>query len=245
MKKSGLIAFALGISLCGHINFAAEPVQEGGMEALIEGFRLVEVASVADAMEQLYGQRNYMSHAMRPLAPTKFAGFAVTVQMKREEHKEGFKASQGMLDAIDSAPPGAVYVMAMEDGEDFAGIGGLMSTAMKSRGFAGAVVDGGVRDLAQIQKIQFPVFSRSVVPSTTLNHYRFAGANIPVTCAGVPVSANDIVVADPDGVVVVPRARAVEVLRKAQELDFAEHSMIPYIEKLHSINKAVEKFGRL
>jgi len=97
-------------------------------DPLIEGFRGVEVASVADATEQLYGQRSYMSHDMRPLFKTKFAGPAVTVLMKKEEHKEGSAASQGMLDAIDAAPPGSVYVMVVEDGLDYAGIGGLMAT---------------------------------------------------------------------------------------------------------------------
>src|SRR5437870_2876383 len=77
-------------------------------DSLIEGFRMVEVASVADAMEQLYGQRSYMSHEMRPLFPSKFAGSAVTVLLKKEEHKEGSAASQGMLDAIDAAPAGSV-----------------------------------------------------------------------------------------------------------------------------------------
>src|SRR3982751_1395469 len=139
-------------------------------DPLIEGFRLVEVASVADAMEQLYGQRAYMAHDMRPLFKTKFAGPAVTVLMKKGEHKEGSAASQGMLDAIDAAPPGSVYVLVMEDGTDIAGIGGLMATAMKVRGLAGAVLDAGVRDLPQIHRLQFPVYSRGVTPATSINH---------------------------------------------------------------------------
>ena len=73
-------------------------------DPIVEGLRLTEVASVADAIEQLYGQKTYMSHDMRPLAPTKFAGPAVTVLLKKEEHKDGSKASQGMLDLIDAAP---------------------------------------------------------------------------------------------------------------------------------------------
>ena len=56
---------------------------------------MVEVASVSDAMEQLYGERAYMSHEMRPLSPTKFAGPAVTVQLKKEEHKEGIRGLAG------------------------------------------------------------------------------------------------------------------------------------------------------
>jgi len=214
-------------------------------DPLLEGFRAVEVASVADAMEQLYGQRAYMSHDMRPLFKTKFAGPAVTVLMKKEEHKEGSAASQGMLDAIDAAPPGSVYVMVLQDGLDYGAIGGLMTTAMKYRGLTAAVVDGSIRDTPQIGKLQFPVFSRGVVPSTTVTHYRFAGVNIPVTCAGMRVSAGDIITADEDGVCVVPRARAAEVLKKAQDLDNTEHSTIPFIEKFRSIKEAVAKFGRI
>jgi 4-hydroxy-4-methyl-2-oxoglutarate aldolase len=214
-------------------------------DPLAEGFKLVEVASAADAMEQLYGQKSYMTHDMRPLSPTKFAGPAVTVMLKKEEHKEGSKASNGMLEAIDKAPAGSVYVMVLEDGLDIAGIGGLMATAMKYRGLAGAIIDGGVRDTPQIRKLQFPVFSRGVVPSTSINHYRFVGLNIPVTCAGVRVSPGDIVTADEDGVAVIPKAHAEDVLKKAQELDNTEHSMLPFIEKYRSITEAVARFGRI
>src|ERR1051325_6154123 len=183
-------------------------------DPLIEGLRTVEVASVADAYEQLYGQKIYMSHEMRALTPTKFAGPAVTVLLKKEEHKEGAAASQGMLDAIDNAPAGSVYVMVLDDGADYAGIGGLMATAMKYRVFAGAVIDASVRDTPQIRKLQFPVFSRGVAPSTTINHFRFAGVNIPVTCAGVRVNAGDIIAANEDGVAVIPKDKAEEVLKK-------------------------------
>ena len=214
-------------------------------DPLIEGLRNVEVASVADAMEQLYGQKAYMSHDMRPISKTKFAGPAYTVLLKKEEHKEGSKASQGMLDAIDAAPPGSVYVMVLENGLDYAGIGALMSTAMKVRGLTGAVVDGSVRDTPQLARIQFPVFSRGVAPSTTINHFRFAGANIPVTCAGARVNPGDIIVADEDGVAVVPKAHAAEVLKRAEELDNTEHTMLPFIEKFKSIKEAVAKFGRI
>lgn len=213
--------------------------------SLVEGFRTVEVASVSDAMEQLYGQRAYMSHDIRPLAPSKFAGPAVTVLLKKEEHKEGSAASQGMLDAIDASPAGSVYVMVLENGEDYAGIGGLMATAMKYRGFAGAVIDASVRDTPQIRKLQFPVFSRGVAPSTTINHYRVTGVNVPVTCAGVRVNPGDIVTADEDGVAVVPQGQAADVLKKSQELDDIEHRMLPFIEKFRSIKEAVKQFGRI
>jgi len=102
-----------------------------------------------------------------------------------------------------------------------------------------------VRDTPQIRKLQFPVFSRGIAPSTTINHYRFAGVNVPVNCAGVRVNPGDIITADEDGVAVVPQAHAAAVLKKAQELDNTEHSMIPFIEKFHSLKEAVAKFGRI
>jgi len=214
-------------------------------DPLSDGFRYVEVSSVTDAMEQLYGQKIYMSHEMRPLSTTKFAGPAVTVLLKKEEHKDGSKASEGMLDAIDQAKPGSVYVMVVEDGANYAGIGGLMATAMKYRGLAGAIIDASVRDTPQIRKLQFPVFSKGIAPSTTINHYRFAGMNVPVTCAGVRVNPGDIVTADEDGVAVVPKDKAAEVLKKAQQLDDTEHRMYPFIEKFKSIKEAVAQFGRI
>jgi 4-hydroxy-4-methyl-2-oxoglutarate aldolase len=220
-------------------------VAQPASDPLIQGFRETEVASVSDAMEQLYGQQAFMSHEMRPLEKTKFAGPAWIVLMKRDENKEGGAAVQGMLDAIDAAPAGAVYVMVVENGADYAGIGGLMATGMKFRGLAGAVIDASIRDTPQIRKLQFPVFSRGVVPSTTVNHYRFAGLNVPVTCAGVKVNPGDIITADEDGIVAVPKAHAADVLKKAQELDNTEHSTIPFIEKFRSIKEAVAKFGRI
>ena len=214
-------------------------------DPLIDAFLHVEVASVADAVEQVAGQRAHMSADVQPLFPTKFAGSAVTVMLKKEEHTDGPADFQGVLDAIDGAPPGSVFVIVLEDGKDTAGIGGLMATAMKARGFVGAIIDGGARDTPQLRKIQFPTFSRGAVPSTSINHYRFVGSNIEVMCAGVKVRPNDIITADEDGVAVVPRDRAKEILDKAIGNDQTEHAMYPFIEKFKSIKRAVEEYGRI
>jgi regulator of RNase E activity RraA len=150
-----------------------------------------------------------------------------------------------MLAAIDQGGKDSVYVMSIEDGADIAGMGGLMGTAMAAREFAGAVIDGGVRDTAYLKKIGFPVYATGIVPSTSVGHYRFAGAQIPVTCDGVTIHAGDIIAADQDGVVIVPRAKAIPVLLLAQQMDFKEHSMYAWIEKMKSIEAAVKQFGRL
>jgi regulator of RNase E activity RraA len=240
-----LILAAAGLVLTLH---ADAPLTQSDYERdptrMLEAYRHVEAASVSDAEEQLLHEKHYMSHRMQAVFPTKFAGVALTVLLKKEENKDP-DALTGMLSAIDSGGSGSVYVMKVEDGADIAGMGGLMGTAMSSRGFAGAVIDGGVRDIAQLKRIGFPVYATGPVPSTSVSHYRFAGRNIPLEVDGTHVEANDIIVADQDGVVVVPRARAAEILILAQKLDFSEHSMYPVIDKFHSIVEAVKQFGRI
>jgi 3-hexulose-6-phosphate synthase / 6-phospho-3-hexuloisomerase len=245
----GSVVAALMIMLTGATWFVlaqSSPNSAGSTDKdLIEGFRRVEVASVSDALEQLTGQRMYMSHHMQPIFTSKFAGFARTVQLRKDEGNKDPNALSGMLAAIDQGSEDSVYVMSVEDGANIAGMGGLMGTAMAARGYAGAVIDGGVRDVGYLRKISFPVYATGIVPSTSVHHYRFGGAQVAVQCDGVTVNPGDIVAADNDGVVVIPRAKAAEILILAQQMDFKEHSMYPVIEKLKSIQEAVKQFGRL
>ena len=246
-----LVAAVLAISVVGvkaHLADAQSNSASASTSSdhdLIAEYRHVEVASVSDALEQITGKKMYMSHRMQPIFTSKFAGYARTVQLKKDEGNKDPDALSGMLQAIDEGSRDAVYVMVVEDGEDIAGMGGLMGTAMAARGYSGAVIDGGVRDVAYLRKIGFPVFATGIVPSTSVHHYRFAGAQIPLVCNGVPVNPGDIVVADSDGVAVVPRAQEQAVLTLAQQMDYKEHAMYPVIEQLKSIVQAVKKFGRL
>jgi regulator of RNase E activity RraA len=238
------LAASAGLAWPPSLRPAEEPPETQDDALLLDGFRHVEVASVSDALEQITGRKMYLSHRMRPIFPTRFAGFALTVALRKETNHDP-EALKGMLSAIDQGAPHSVYVMVVEDGADIAGMGGLMGTAMSARSFSGAIIDGGVRDVAYLEKIGFPVYALGIVPSTSIGHYRFAGANIRVVCDGVEVNPADIIIADADGVVVVPRVNAAKVLALAQEMDFKEHSMYAVIEKLKSIEEAVKKFGRL
>jgi regulator of RNase E activity RraA len=257
-----LVLLALAVSVVAitpastsHVDAAAAPSPQSpsvksasdydhNPDALLDAFRHVEVASVSDAIEQLYGQRMYLSHKMQPLFPSRFSGFALTVRLEKQENHDPH-AVDGMLAAIDQGEKDSVYVMSIEDGADIAGMGGLMGTAMQARDFSGAVIDGAVRDTAYLKKIGFPVYATGIAPSTLVGHYRFVGSEIPVVIDGVTIHPGDIITADSDGIVVVPRAHAVEVLNLAQQLDFKEHSMYPLIEKTKSIEDAVKQFGRL
>lgn len=246
LAASAMMAAMYGAKSCAAMHDPGASGQSSNQDpaALLDAYRHVEVASVSDAIEQLLGKRMYLSHRMRPLGSARFAGYAVTVRMEKHENHDAH-AVDGMLEAIDRGSKDSVYVMSIEGGADVAGMGGLMGSAMAARDFSGAVIDGGVRDTAYLKKIGFPVYATGVAPSTLVGHYRCAGTQIPVIIDGVTIHPGDLITADNDGVVIVPRDRATDVLKLAEQLDFKEHSMYPLIEKTKSIEDAVRQFGRL
>jgi len=110
---------------------------------------------------------------------------------------------------------------------------------------AGVVVDGSVRDVAELRALALPVYARGVIPSSSVGRYASVARDIPVTCGGVTVRPGDIIVAGEDGVVVVPAERAEAVLKRAQEIDARESKMVPLIKQYKSLQKVVEMFNRI
>jgi regulator of RNase E activity RraA len=133
----------------------------------------------------------------------------------------------------------------MEGTLDIAAMGNLMGTAAVVRGMAGMVLDGAIRDIWDIRRMGLTVYARSASPRTAVGYYATVANNVPVECAGVTVRPGDIIVADEDGVVVVPQERAEEVLKKAQEIDERENKMYPFIRQYKSLQKAIEVFNRI
>jgi regulator of RNase E activity RraA len=214
------------------------------LEQLVQGFMAVATASVADSVDKVCGKRGFMDHALRPrINEKRIVGPAVTVQ---EGPTTEFLPPQHALDLIDSAAPGSVVVIAIDGDPDVAIWGGLMTAGSCARGLAGAVLDAGVRDIYEIRRdYDFPIISRSVSPATTLGRYRTVAANVPVVCGGVDVHPGDIVVGDLDGVVVVPRARAEEVLKMAQDIDRRELEQARLIVEAKSLSQGLAKYGRI
>jgi len=220
----------------------AEPV-----DPLLAGFQKSTVASVADAVDQVIGKRGFMSHDMMPRVPGKVVGRAVTALMRESAPDKATPAlsARHSVGMIDAARPGEVGIIVIENGLDVAGLGGLMGTAAKARGMAGIVIDGGVRDVAEVRALGLPVYARSVVPSSSVGRYATVANGIPVKCAGVEVKPGDIVVAGEDGVVVVPQDKAMEVLKRSQEIDARESKMVPLIKQYKTLGKAIEMFNRI
>lgn len=226
---------------------ASEVQPPPSVDPLVAAFWRVTSSSVSDAVDQICKKRGFMSHDMRPVVGKKFAGRAVTalVRPARPEESTPQTAVLHSIQMIDEARPGEVGVIVFENGLDVAALGGLMATAAKVRGMAGMVLDGALRDVEYVRKLGFPVFARSISPANAVGRFKSVAKNVPVECAGVLVRPGDIIVADEDGVVVVPQEHAEEVLKLAQKYDELEQRMIPFIEKEKSLQKAIEAFNRI
>lgn len=216
-------------------------------DPLVEGFKKTTVASVADAVDQIVGERGYMGHDMRPVIEGQVVGRAATALVRPAPPDEATPALavKHSVEMIEEARPGDVGVIVMENGLDVAALGGLMATTAQARGMTGMVLDGGVRDVAEIRALRFPVYARSVTPGTAVGRFASVAKQVPVTCGGITVRPGDIIVAGEDGVVCVPKEKAAEVLAKAQDIDARESKMVPMIQKYKSLQKAIERFNRI
>jgi regulator of RNase E activity RraA len=216
-------------------------------DPLIAGFKKSYPASVSDAVELVTGKNGTMWHDMKLINGTPIVGRAVTSLVKPASPEQSTPAlsTKHSVEMIDNAEPGEVGVIVMDGTLEIAAMGNLMATAAKVRGMAGMVLDGAIRDVWDIRRMGLTVYARSMSPRTAVGHYATVARNVPVECAGVTVRPGDIIVADEDGVVVVPKERAQEVLKKAREIDDRERGMFPFIKQHKSLQKAIEAFNRI
>lgn len=214
-------------------------------QSLVDGFNAVAVASVADAVDKICGKRGYMAACIKPrINDKRICGPAATVL---ETATDEFVPPQHALDLIDEAPKGSVIVISIAGGEpDVAVWGGLMTAGAVANGHAGAVLDGGVRDLVEIRRdYGFPVYARDVSPGTTLGRYKTVASQVPVSVGGIMVHPGDLIVGDVDGVVVVPKDMAAEVLKLSQEIDARELEQAKLIIAEKSLRKGLARYGRI
>jgi len=209
---------------------------------VIRAFRSITTASVADALWAL-GVSGHMSHEIKPFMKVKIVGPAVTV---REEPTTEKVPPSHALELIDNSAPGSVIVIAIDGFRDVAVWGGLMTAGAVANGLEGAVLDGAVRDVEEIERdFGFPVFSRSICPSTTVGRFKTVAANVPVSVGGVTVNPGDLIVGDRDGVIVVPSGMAEAVLKGAQEIEDREREQTRLIRESKSILQGLAKYQRI
>ena len=211
---------------------------------ILDAFKKVSTGNLADAVEEATGRPGFMNYDMKPIFKAKIVGPASTASLRRVLKNDSRNYPNRALEVLDEAPAGNVLVYVLEDGLNIAGMGNLMATTAKVRGLAGAVIDGGVRDIEEITQIGFPVYSRSVIPATSVGRLVSVSKNEPVICGGVRVRPGDYIMGDSDGVVVVPVEAAERVVELIRQYDEKESKMVPIIKETKSLLKALEKYNR-
>ncbi|HKW37310.1 MAG TPA: RraA family protein [Burkholderiales bacterium] len=209
----------------------------------------VDTATVADVLDVL-GLRNQglaPGFAPYPAETGRMGGWAYTIRGKMERYAG--RGDPRKMKAVDGARKGEITVWSGE-GRGVCFFGELIALGMKRRGCAGALVDGGIRDIEWIAKQRFPVYARYRTPVQSIGRWRVTAWQVPVDMPGatsrrVRITPGDFVLADADGVIVIPRSVAGKVLVEAERLTRKEVRIRRELGRGASLEDVLARYGHV
>ncbi|MFK7847677.1 MAG: RraA family protein [Rhodothermales bacterium] len=207
------------------------------------------VAAVSDILDALDRPGQVMHHRLRPLLPDMracgFVGRARTAQWIESPHIDEADPYGLEIDLMDSLQKDDVVVHSTDHGRSNAPWGELLSTIAKKKGCVGTVCDSQIRDCVRIVDMNFPVYYTGIRALDSMGRGRVVAIDVPIHCGDVTVHAGEIVFADFDGVVVIPRDIEDEVLRLAQEKVGKENQTREALLAGKSLREVWEQYGVL
>jgi 4-hydroxy-4-methyl-2-oxoglutarate aldolase len=208
-------------------------------------FARIYTAAITDVMDEMGLLRQTLPSAIQPLTPDmRLAGYAFTARGRPHrgtprDRDQTLRRFLGMLGAV---PADSVLVLAANDSVA-AHFGELSAEWFRARHVRGAVIDGATRDSAYLSRLRFPTFVRYRTPQDSVPRWRVSDWGQPLTIGGVRVALGDMIVADVDGVVVVPRRVAHEVATRCEKLVNTENAVRKAVKRGMPPLAAYEKFG--
>ena len=207
------------------------------------------VAAVCDILDEM-GYRNQAMHQrLRPLLPDMkncgFVGRARTFEWTETNYVDEENPYGLEIEAMDSLNEWDVVIHSTDHNSTNAPWGELMSTIAKRKGVAGCVCDSQVRDCIKIIAMDFPVYYAGIRPLDSKGRGLVTAYDVPVTCGGVLVNPSDFIFADFDGIVVIPKAIAKEVIQKAKEKVNAENLSREELLQGKTLRQVYDKYRAL
>jgi 4-hydroxy-4-methyl-2-oxoglutarate aldolase len=213
--------------------------------ALLERFEKLYVAVVADCLDSVGVRTNVLAPHVRSLYPgATMAGYALTVHVVDVDAAPADPDDwyRGEIGAVDAQQPGDVMVVSTSSGSYW---GELLATASRFRGARGIVGDCYARDTATLIEMRYPTFVAGALAYDSLGRIDVDAVGVPVECAGVTVHSGDLVIGDDDGVAIVPRGIAEEVVRLAEAKVSGENLVRDKLAQGMPVAEAFRSYGVL
>lgn len=205
------------------------------------------VSVLSDCLDSVGLMHQALPSRIRPLDEERvMVGRARTAAfMEVYHHEPGTNPYELEIALIDSLQPDEIPVFACSNPARVAPWGELLSTAAKARGAAGALMDGCTRDVRAIRAMDFPVFHGGIGPLDSKGRGRIMAIDVPIACAGVPITSGDLIFGDADGVVVIPKSVEANVIALAFEKVTGERNTLHDLQRGYKLADVFARYGIL